>query len=664
MILPKKLTVLALLLAGISMACEAFGEKWIDATADAGLAGLEYSRLKFADLNGDYRPDVILVLEKKEELTPRVFLSKRSGKGSLGFVYEELPDSGLPAVHQGDTLVFADLDNDGFRDAILGRYLDIYQDDYAPPASPPQRSAWFPGRGDGTFGQAQILSTATMATTRAIAVGDVNQDGLPDCFIGNWYERYFSGYEGFPNDLLLQYRDTGGHVAFARWPLPFETYTTDYTEDLGGRPTYGAMLPRLDDGLPMLLELNYGRRWNRLYQLEIRKPLGEFNWDEDNVPAPLILKDPKARADHLTRQLRGRNIAAEAGVDGDNIRHGRHPKWPENLASERPRSRRPDEPPFRANGNTFDAAVGDIDNDGDFDLFVSTIIHAWAGESSDRSRFLVNQLKETGKLRFYSFERLSVDRIPDQPAPGQPLNKEQTQYNQGDIYAELADLNHDGRLDLILCSSDYPDPPPHDERLRIYFQQSDGRFADVTAELGIDHIGAGMPSLADPDLDGDLDILIGQSFNRLPLELRRKAAIASGALTPQSPEDAKPELRARLYLNRSSENRASLILYLQGDPEQGVTREAFGTIVRMTADLDGNPETPDVTQIRQVLGPGGHAGKQNTFMVHFGLGDASTAKQIEILWPNAAKTSTVLKDLPAGRYLLKQGESTPQPLNP
>ena len=118
---------------------------------------------------------------------------------------------------------------------------------------------------------------------------------------------------------------------------------------------------------------------------------------------------------------------------------------------------------------------------------------------------------------------------------------------------EEADLNHDGRLDLVLCSSDYPDPPPHDERLRIYFQQGDGHFLDVTKDLGLNHIGAGMPSLADVDLDGDLDLLIGQSFNRLLKQQRVKAALASGTLRKDLSGSTMPEPQARLYLNESSQ---------------------------------------------------------------------------------------------------------------
>ena len=647
---PAKLLLLTMLPA-VAAATQA---SWEDITDETGLGQHAVARVKFADLNTDGHPDIIIIPENREATRPTVFLHSGTGQPGDPPQYAEKAEHGLPPLQTGDVAVFADIDNDGIPDAVIGRYLDIYQDTYVPPAQAPTRTAWLPGLGDGSFGEAIGIPAARLATTRAIAVGDVNVDGRPDLWIGNWYERYFTGYEGFANDLLLQYGEPGDHPAFVRWPVPGETVPGTYADDLGGRPTYGVALPRFDDGLPMLLELNYGRRWNRLYRITFRQPIHPPGKDLDHPP--LVLRDERARGDHLVRQLKGIDIAPEARVDGDAIRHGRHPRWPESHASDSPRSRRSDEAPFRSNGNTFDAAIGDIDNDGDFDLFVTTIIHAWAGESSDRSRFLVNQLEETGELRFLSFEGLSVDRIPELPPAGAPLDSVHTRYNQGDIQAELADLNNDGRLDLLLCSSDYPDPPPHDERLRVYFQQADGRFLDVTHDLGIDHVGAGMPSLADIDDDGDLDLVIGQSFHRLPADQRRAAALVSGALPPDAPADAKTQTRLRLFQNHASGGRQSIRLDLVGDPAKGTSRDAYGTIVRLTADLDGDPETPDVTQLRQVLGPAGHAGKQHSLTVHFGLGEADAASLVEILWPGPDAEPARLEALPAGHYTIRQSE--------
>ena len=52
--------------------------------------------------------------------------------------------------------------------------------------------------------------------------------------------------------------------------------------------------------------------------------------------------------------------------------------------------------PFRSNGNTFDCAVGDFDNDGDLDGFLGEIAHHWAGEASDPPSLLINQGEKGG----------------------------------------------------------------------------------------------------------------------------------------------------------------------------------------------------------------------------------------------------------------------------
>lgn len=82
----------------------------------------------------------------------------------------------------------------------------------------------------------RVFSEALPATTAAVAIGDVNRDGLPDLWLGNWYEKYFTGVEAFSNDLLLQYRTTDPQPGFVRWPIPEETQPTDYVEDRRGRP--------------------------------------------------------------------------------------------------------------------------------------------------------------------------------------------------------------------------------------------------------------------------------------------------------------------------------------------------------------------------------------------------------------------------------------------
>jgi hypothetical protein len=554
--------------------------RFTDATAALGLedqnAPIDAAHVCAADLDGDGFDDLIIA-------RTRVFLNRAAEDGSR--VFTEVERTGLPEHRAGDIVVFGDVDGDGMADAVLARSLDVNGQGFEPPAGgTPQNLAWFPGEGDGRFGAFREIEAATAGTTASVALGDVDLDGQLDIVLGQWYTQYGAGYEGFANDVLLQVE--GGR--FERMPLPIDGEPFDADSDAGGRPTYGVLVAHvLGDGArgnwPQILELNYGRRWNRLW---VR---GEDGTWSDQAP--------------------------QVKFDGDSIRHGRHPDWLKERAKTDPRFDREDEPPYRANGNTFDAAVGDVDGDGAFDVLLTEITHGWAGESSDRSRVLVRRDGVAGPL-FVEQEAMALDRVPADPTV--------RSWNQGDIYGALADFDLDGRMDVLVCSSDYPD----NQRLRVWRQQHDGSLVDVTDWAGLDHIGAGQPALLDIENDGDLDVVVGQGFNRL-------AASQRAGRTP----------RLRAFENQSAAalGRSVVVLRLEGDPARGVNRDALGAVVRVTTTADGERRT----SVFQVVGPGGHQGKQGTLALHLPVGEAG-AETIEILWPDLVGTTTVLRDVAPG----------------
>lgn len=559
-----------------------------DATARVGLEDgqvpISASHVAAVDLDGDGYDD--LVVDRS-----RVFMNRPDGDGGRRFV--EVVEHGLPSLRRGDVVVFADLDNDGHADAIIARSLDVHADGYEPPEDgTPRVLAWLSGNGDGTFGSPlgafTEIDAATPGTTAALAVGDVNSDGLLDIVVGQWYVRYGASLEGYANDVLVQQRDG----TFERLALPVDGVPFDPETDEGGRPTYGVVVAHVlgdgaRDNTPQILELNYGRRWNRLWL-----------FGEDGT---------------------WRDVAPRVKLDGDAITHGRYPPWLKERAKTDARFDRPDERPFRSNGNTFDAAVGDVDGDGAFDVLLAEITHGWAGDSSDPTRILLRRDGVAGPL-FVADGRHSLDRSPPDPTI--------QSWNQGDIYGALADLDLDGRLDVLVCSSDYPD----NQRLRLWRQQGDGSLVDITSWVGIDHIGAGQVALLDFDGDGDLDIAVGQGFNRL-------GAAQRAGRTP----------RLRLFENRAeSLGRSSLVLRLVGDPASGINRDALGAVVRITTVLDGAM----VSRVGQVIGAGGHQGKQGTLALHFAVDEAG-ARRVEVTWPDARGTTTVLHDVEPGRHTIR-----------
>lgn len=559
--------------------------RFVDATAPVGLDGRSAPRLAVADLDGDDRPD--LVLDRTS-----VLLNEASADPP-GFRFRQV-DSRLEHPGADGVTIFVDLDGDAIPDAVAVRSRAA--------------ATWQRGVGDGTFGAAVPIDAARSGTIAAIAAGDADRDGRTDLLLARWYRAYGERLDADPADLLLQRRDGEGAVRFVRQSLPEDEVEFDEERDAGGRPLYGALIATLLDPSeappPQLIELAYGRRWNRLYARL------EQGWID---------------------------LAPALGLDGDAERSGRYPAWLRERAATDPRFDRTDEKPFRSNGNTFDGAVGDIDGDGRFDLVVAEITHAWAGPSSDRTRVLLRR-----GARFESPPEWSLDRIPSEDSA------EARRWNQGDLFVELADLDLDGDLDLVLASGDYPDPPPGDERLRVFLQQpSAPRWTDATSALGVDHPGCAQISLADFDLDGRIDLVAAQSFTRF---------------TPAMIEAAGGTPRVRLFLNRPAERAEparSIELILRGDPALGVAAIPIGAVVEIEPVGDDAPANgasaaapaAPARMIRQLAGPGGHSGKQSEAIVHAGLGAASKAR-VRVTWPSNPPLVSPWQVLPAGRHRL------------
>lgn len=611
------------------LACAAWAQplSFVDATAPAGLAGLSASRLCLVHLNGDDRPDLVVrVRSAGEPDRYRVYLNQPANPTANppanqappqpAWRFVEVGSPNLPTPSANDVLVFADFDNDAITDALWVRHVPAQatsQPAEQPAPDPALRTSMLWGKGEGTFADPVALRAAPPRPTIAVAVGDVDGDALLDVFLGNNYTAAASGLEAFATDLLVQQpgKDLRDPDRFRRVPLPEDGQAFDPATDLGGRPTYGTLITNvIADGVtsagPQLLALGYGRRANRLWVPE----------------APLRYTD---RAPALA-------------LDGDADRSGTYPAWLKDRARTDPRFDRADELPFRSHGNTFDASITDFDRDGRLDVVLAEITHGWAGPSSDRSRILLQRTDAQGGITFAP-AAASLDRVPADPSI--------VNWNQGDLFVEFADLDHDGRADVVLSSGDYPD----NQRLRIFRQQDDGTLRDVTSWAGVHHEGSQQISLGDVDGDGDLDILSGQSFNRLgPAQVEGRTP-ALKLLLNQTVERRAERLRTGLALSGVAAN--SLTLRLVGSPGSGSSRDALLAIVRVTADLDNNPATPAITQTRILQGPGGHAGKQHEFLVHFGLGSAPQAAEVSISWPSGG-APTVRTALPAGRHSISQ----------
>jgi len=165
------------------------------------------------------------------------------------------------------------------------------------------------------------------------------------------------------------------------------------------------------------------------------------------------------------------------------------------------------------------------------------------------------------------------------------------------------DLDLDGWQDLFLVNGHvYPEVEQlkteagYRQRKVVYRNRGDGRFDDVTEQLGppvtVPRAGRGA-AFADFDNDGDIDVLVNNVHG-----------------TPE------------LYRLDQREPRNWSALHLVGTTSN---RSAIGARVRLTAG--------GVTQVGEVRG-GGSYYSQNDLRVHVGLGSAKSVERVEVRWPN------------------------------
>ena len=146
------------------------------------------------------------------------------------------------------------------------------------------------------------------------------------------------------------------------------------------------------------------------------------------------------------------------------------------------------------NGNSYAVLCTDLDNDGRLDLFQGEITHEWAGAESDLTAILWNQGINKPFLRDTQLPR---------PA---------TFKNQGDLGSDSGDLDLDGLQDLVVGNTDYAP----ETNLLVWRQESKRKFTDISSAIGFTLANPQGVTLADFDLDGDLDLITSQSPMRMP----------------------------------------------------------------------------------------------------------------------------------------------------
>ncbi|RZF93564.1 hypothetical protein EXT42_06775 [Pseudoalteromonas sp. CO302Y] len=265
--------------------------------------------------------------------------------------------------------------------------------------------------------------------------------------------------------------------------------------------------------------------------------------------------------------------------------------------------------------NGMGAAIADFDNNGTLDWFVSSI---WDPNGQPEGSWGV-----IGN-RLYSNQNNQFIDITEQAGVDKGL------WAWG---ACFADFNNDGWLDLFhvngfdlpkQLSKRFANPRAYQKlklamaefektHSRLFISNQDGTFTEQSKLWGIgDQLSGRGVACVDYDRDGDIDIVIN-NHQQAPL----------------------------LYKNRHNDESKDSYLSISLRDTTKNTR-ALGAKVYVTVG--------ETTQLQEVQAGGSFlSGAPST--LHFGLGQASQADTIKIVWPDKTNTVSTFTNVPANQFI-------------
>ena len=253
-------------------------------------------------------------------------------------------------------------------------------------------------------------------------------------------------------------------------------------------------------------------------------------------------------------------------------------------------------------GNANGACIGDIDNDGDMDVFLPT--------SDQANRLYISLLKDTGQLSYKDITLTSG-----------VSNK------SGARGCAMGDFDNDGLIDIYVNNGGLADTLINDvidipifvqfyiaiepDVNKLFRNNGDLTFSDLAWRSRASGYGVGSGvATADLDEDGFLDIFF-----------TNRTFYTGGEQITKSD-------RNYLLFNRGNRNNW-LTVNLVGEESN---TNGYGAKVTLASD--------DLTQYREATSAHGY-NSGNDPRMHFGLGKKSSVDFIEVIWPSGKKTKLV-----------------------
>ena len=433
--------------------------------------------------------------------------------------------------------------------------------------------------------------------SRSVNWVDVNRDGFVDCFISN-------GPQAGQNNMLYINDTNGNFTAVADDPIVMDVMPSDGATfadidndgDLDGFVVnwYNKNnLAYINDGSGKFTQVLDGI-WVNHFGYSETAAFGDY--DNDGLVDLYVTNSAGTKKNFLYKNLGGNNMELVTGISPvTDLFSSRNVSWSDidsdgDLDLYVTNENGEKENLYRNNGggsfekmtdliittdgfNTMSSSWGDIDNDGDLDLFLA----------NDGSK---NQLfRNDGNFVFTRMLTTDVSKV-----------------NAKSFSSAWADIDNDSDLDLFVTNAFQ-----NGQRLKnnLYLNDGTGHLTEVTNEVVVMDEGWSYGcAFGDYDNDGFQDL-----------------AVATTRFGNVDEADY-------LYHNNGNSNHW-LMVSLEGNVSN---KSAIGAKIRVKAIVNGTA----VWQMREISAQSAYC-SQNDMRAHFGLADATIVDSMVIEWPSGIR---------------------------